>query len=88
MDIYLKDMDIMAWHLCGQWPDGALSDRYGHEGPGNEQTEPEEVMSQGGCCDTLAQEYTQIPDLTEAPPTMCSSRMISLQFDQTSSHST
>ena len=77
-------MDIMSWHLPGQWPDGGLSDRYGHEGPGiclgNEQTEAEGVMSQGGCCDTLAQEYTQIPNLTERGPPQCKVHKCSVQF--------
>ena len=33
-EVYLKDMDMTAWRLPGQWPDGGLSEGYGHDGPG------------------------------------------------------
>ena len=46
-----------AWRLPGRWPDGGLSEGYGHGGPGvclgDSQTEAEGVPSQGGHGDAL-----------------------------------
>ena len=46
-----------TWHLPGRWPDGVLSEGYGHGGPGvcldGGQTEAEGVPSQGGRGDAL-----------------------------------
>ena len=49
---YLRDR-----RLPGRWPDGVLSEGYGHDGPGDclgdGQTETEGVPSQGGRGDAL-----------------------------------
>ena len=46
-----------VWRLSGRWPDGGLSEGYGHDGPGvclgDGQTEAERVRSQGGRGDAL-----------------------------------
>ena len=46
-----------AWRLPGRWPDGGLSEGYGHSGPsvclGDGQTEDEGVPSHGGRGDAL-----------------------------------
>ena len=46
-----------TWRLPGRWPDGGLSEGYGHGGPGvclgDGQTEAEGVPSQGGRGDAL-----------------------------------
>ena len=52
VESYLKDMGMAAWRLPGRWPDGGLSEGYGHGGPGvcleDGQTEVEGAPSQGG----------------------------------------
>ena len=54
---YLKDMNLRGWRLHVRWPDGDLSGRYGHDGPGvclgDGQTENEGVPSQNGRGDAL-----------------------------------
>ena len=61
-EAYLKDTGMTglasAWRLPGRWPDGGVSERYGHGGPGvcldDGQTAAEEVLSQGGRGDALS----------------------------------
>ena len=35
VEAYLKDMDMTGLaSVCGRWPNGDLSEGYGHDGPG------------------------------------------------------
>ena len=34
VEAFLKDIGRRAWRLSGRWPDGGLSEGYGHDGPG------------------------------------------------------
>ena len=67
-----------AWRLPGQWPDGGLSEEYGHDGPGvslgDSQTEAEGVPSQGVRGDALPRRMPPNLGLQPAAVYMVTSR--------------
>ena len=53
---YLKNMDMTGLALSGRWPDGGLSEGYGHDWPG--------VCLGDGQTRDAAPAYVPTPDLT------------------------